>query len=158
LSSREIVLGKFISRLGNLTLLLLTGFPIVALLQLLGGIDPEFLLMTLAATLLLMMSLASASVLCSVYAPRTRKAVVGTYSGLAVYLILFPILYGLLRASSYRRGMTVSGLYMALIDAFDFVNCGNPFYALSQITGARGRSLIDELAGVLARFALIHIA
>src|SRR5262249_54093222 len=80
LSSREIVLGKFLSRLGNLTLLLITGFPIVALLQILGGIDPDLLLITVAATLLLMMSLASASVLCSVYSRRTRKAVVAIYA------------------------------------------------------------------------------
>jgi ABC-type transport system involved in multi-copper enzyme maturation permease subunit len=157
LSSREIVLGKFFSRLGNLTLLLMTGFPIVALLQLLGGIDPDLLLMTLAATLLLMTSLASVSVLCSVYARRTRMAVVATYAGLVVYLIFFPMLYGLLRVSSYR-GMPVAGPQAAFMDAFDFINCGNPFYAFGRITGGPGRSVIHELAGSLGRFALIHLS
>jgi ABC-type transport system involved in multi-copper enzyme maturation permease subunit len=157
LSSREIVLGKFVSRLGNLTLLLMTGFPIVALLQLLGGIDPDVLLMTLAATLLLMMSLGSASVLCSVYARRTQRAVVATYAGLVVYLIFFPILYGLLRSSSYR-GTPALGPQAALLEAFDYINCGNPFYALSRITGGPGRSLIHELAGLLSRFAVIHLS
>jgi ABC-type transport system involved in multi-copper enzyme maturation permease subunit len=155
LSSREIILGKFFSRLGNLTLLLMTGFPIVALLQLLGGIDPDLLLMTLAATLLLMMSLAAASVLCSVYAPRTRKAVVATYAGLFVYLILLPLFYGLLRVPS--RWIPVTGPRAEFLDVFDFINSGNPFYAFGRITGAPGRSLIDELADSLARFALIHI-
>src|SRR5262249_22974056 len=40
LSNREILLGKLASRVGLLVLLLLTGVPVLALLQLLGGVDP----------------------------------------------------------------------------------------------------------------------
>src|SRR5260370_32431578 len=43
LRNREIVLSKLVVRLANLTLMLLTGEPILGLLQFLGGIDPDLL-------------------------------------------------------------------------------------------------------------------
>src|SRR5262249_3844731 len=145
------------SRLGNLGLLLLTGFPVVALLQLLGGIDPNLLLMAFAVTLLLMMSLASVSVLCSVYVKRTRNAIITTYAGLAVYLIALPCLYDWLFRAGVRRA---SALPDAIRDALDFLNYGNPFYSFGKImeTVAGQGPILDELTGSLGRFAGIHVA
>ena len=44
LRNREIVLSKLLSRLANMTLLLLTGLPILSMLQFIGGVDPQPLL------------------------------------------------------------------------------------------------------------------
>src|SRR5271165_790050 len=44
LDSREIVLSKFVSRLANLAIFILTGLPIISFLQFLGGIDPNLVL------------------------------------------------------------------------------------------------------------------
>jgi ABC-type transport system involved in multi-copper enzyme maturation permease subunit len=156
LSSREIVLGKFLSRLGNLGLLLLTAFPVIALLQLLGGIDPNLLLMAFAVTLLLMMSLASVSVLCSVYVQRTRNAIVITYLGLALYLIGLPCLTDLLFPPASRSANVQPDA--AIRAALDFLNYGNPFYSFGRILEAAGGqgSIINELSGSLGRFAGIH--
>src|SRR5438105_13980589 len=68
LRNREIVLSKLVVRLANLTLMLLTGLPIWALLQFLGGIDPDLVLAGFLATGVTMASLASLSILNSVYA------------------------------------------------------------------------------------------
>jgi ABC-type transport system involved in multi-copper enzyme maturation permease subunit len=156
LSSREIVLGKFLSRLGNLGLLLLTGFPVIALLQLLGGIDPNLLLMAFAVTLLLMMSLASVSVLCSVYVRRTRNAIITTYAGLALYLIGLPCL----TERMFPQGSRTANVQpdAAIRDTLDFINYGNPFYSFGRIIEAAGSqdSIIKELTGSLGRFAGIH--
>jgi ABC-type transport system involved in multi-copper enzyme maturation permease subunit len=159
LSSREIILGKFLSRLGNLGLLLLTGFPVIALLQLLGGIDPNLLLMAFAVTLLLMMSLASLSVLCSVYVRKTRNAIITTYAGLVIYLIGLPFLADwLFRAGSWQRNSSAQP-DAAIRATLDFINYGNPFYSFGNIIQAAGGqvSIIDELKGSLGLFAGIHI-
>src|SRR5579862_2084896 len=44
LLSREIVLSKLGARLANLTLLVITGLPILSILQFLGGVDPNLVL------------------------------------------------------------------------------------------------------------------
>jgi len=79
LRNREIILGKVVSRLLNLSLLLLAGVPILAFLQLLGGVDFTLALAAFAATALTMYSLAGLSILNSVLCRRARDAIVLTY-------------------------------------------------------------------------------
>src|SRR5262249_15536673 len=43
LQNSEIVFGKLAARIGNLALFLLTGLPVLSLMQFFGGIDPGFL-------------------------------------------------------------------------------------------------------------------
>jgi hypothetical protein len=63
LRGREIVLGKLVPRLAQLSLVILTGLPILGFLQLLGGVDPNLLLVGFAGTALTMLSLASLGIL-----------------------------------------------------------------------------------------------
>lgn len=86
LASHEIVLGKLVSRLGYMTLVLLTGLPVLSLLQLLGGVDPEMMLAGFAATAVTMLSLASLSLFNSVYATKPRTAIAFTYVQVGAYL------------------------------------------------------------------------
>jgi len=88
LSSHEIILGKLMSRLAYMGLVLLTGLPVLSLLQLLGGVDPSLLLAGFAATGLTMLSLAALSILNSVYATKPRTAIVLTYVQAVVYFAL----------------------------------------------------------------------
>ena len=44
LANHEIVLSKLLSRLANMTLFLLTGLPILSVLQFLGGVDVQLML------------------------------------------------------------------------------------------------------------------
>src|SRR5207244_3797186 len=57
LTNREIILSKLLSRLANLTLFLLTGLPILSLIQFLGGVDPNLVLAGFVATLMTMLGL-----------------------------------------------------------------------------------------------------
>src|SRR5205085_184618 len=61
LRNSEIILSKLLARLANLSMLLLTGLPIVGLLQFLGGIDPNLVFAGFAGTGLTMLSLAAVS-------------------------------------------------------------------------------------------------
>lgn len=97
--SHEIVLSVLVSRLGNMALVILTGLPILAILQIMGGIDPELLLASFALTGITLVSLGSLSLLCSVYARRPWHAVLQAmvltvsylaFSGLAHALVKRP--------------------------------------------------------------------
>lgn len=79
LSNREVVLGVLGARLANLALLLLTGMPVLSLIQFLGGVDPLMVFTGFAVTLLTMFSLAGQSMLASVLSRRPLDSIVGTY-------------------------------------------------------------------------------
>ena len=96
LRNREIVLSKLLSRLANLTLLVLAGLPILSFLQFLGGVDPNLVLAGFAATGMTMFSLAGLSILNSVLAKRPRDAIALTYLGAAAYLMLSAASWALL--------------------------------------------------------------
>jgi ABC-type transport system involved in multi-copper enzyme maturation permease subunit len=87
LSNREIVLETLAARLGNLLLLMITGLPVLSLLEFLGGVDPELLLAAFAATAMMTLSLGGLSILISVNSRTSLGALFGTY--VAVVLLLF---------------------------------------------------------------------
>jgi ABC-type transport system involved in multi-copper enzyme maturation permease subunit len=129
LTNREIVLGALAARLGNLLLLMITGLPVVSLLEFLGGVDPELLLAAFAATAMMTLSLGGLSILISVNSRTSLSALFGTY--LAVVLLLF-----------------ISGIIPGLWYA-------NPIYALAYV----GSYMLDyrtDLLAVTLVFCGIH--
>lgn len=87
LQDHEIVLGKLASRLTHLFLFLLTGFPILTLLQFMGGIDPNLVIAWFIADFMTMLGLASVSILCSVNAQKPLGALVMSYLGAGAYML-----------------------------------------------------------------------
>ncbi|MBI1830295.1 MAG: ABC transporter permease, partial [Planctomycetes bacterium] len=85
LNNHEIVLSKLLSRLANMTSLLVTGLPILSILQLVGGVDSELMLMGFAGTGLTMLGVGSVSILCSVLFQRPRDAIGISYVCLVAY-------------------------------------------------------------------------
>jgi ABC-type transport system involved in multi-copper enzyme maturation permease subunit len=89
LKDREIVFGKLASRLANVGLFLITGLPILSLMQLFGGVSPDLLWGGFAATFLTMLSMAGISLWQSLYAKRSRDAILMTYLILLCYFVLW---------------------------------------------------------------------
>ncbi len=88
LSPAAIIVGKLLSRLAHLVLLLLAGVPVLAILFLLGGVDPALLIAAFALTLLSMLSTAALSLAFAVNASRTGEAMLQGYAGfLAIQLL-----------------------------------------------------------------------
>jgi ABC-type transport system involved in multi-copper enzyme maturation permease subunit len=85
--SHEIVLGKLLSRLAYITLVVFTGLPVLALLQLLGGVDPKMILAGFLASGLTLFSLSTLGILNSVLASRPRTAIFFTYLEILAYLL-----------------------------------------------------------------------
>src|SRR5436305_10052674 len=67
------------SRLANLGMVLLTGLPILSLLEFVGGVDPGVVWAGFAATAVSMLSLGSLGLVNSIRAEKPRGAMLRTY-------------------------------------------------------------------------------
>jgi ABC-type transport system involved in multi-copper enzyme maturation permease subunit len=152
LRNREIVLSKVTARLLNLLMIVLTGLPILSLLQFLGGVDPNLVLAGFAATGMTMASLAGLSILCSVWARRPRDAIAFTYLLAAAYLILSGMSWLLLVPSLGLAQLPSTQSWASPVTVEDLVkwfNAGNPvsaFVLLSEAIDSGGR--LDDLLPV----------
>jgi ABC-type transport system involved in multi-copper enzyme maturation permease subunit len=167
LRNREIVLSKLASRYCNLGLLVLTGLPILALTQFMGGVDPDLVLAGFAVTGVTMASLAALSILQSVYAKKPRDAIVLTYLGALAYLVIsgmtnflrapvpgFSAIWSFGIPLPFDLGTPTVG------DAVEALNAGNIFYLYAKLSLALSTrsSFADELLGLLRNYAVFHLA
>jgi ABC-type transport system involved in multi-copper enzyme maturation permease subunit len=155
LDNREIVLGKLVSRLLSLVLLVLTGLPILSLVQFFGGVDPDLVLSGFAATGLTMLSLAGVSILASVYTKKPRDAIVLTYLIVVAYLGLSAL--GRLLISTPR--LAASSVVVSFFDdLLEWFSAGNLFVMVSKLRAAQAKGLLLEqvLPGLIGKYALLH--
>jgi ABC-type transport system involved in multi-copper enzyme maturation permease subunit len=164
LHKREIVLSKLAARVANLGMLVLAGLPILSFTQFFGGIDPDLLLSAFAVLGLTMFSLAAVSILHSIYAQRSRTAIVLTYLTTALYLGL-----GFLAAEYVPEAPAVAqwglrfdwrGQEYGLVvqNIVDAINAGNVIVALRQLMDAwkQSAALTVVLPGIVQRYAAFH--
>ena len=90
LRDREIVLGKLASRLAVALLLIVTGLPVLSLISLFGGIDPERLLLVWIATGVALLYAGSTAVYFSATSGSQVGAYIRTYWWMTVWLLLVP--------------------------------------------------------------------
>jgi ABC-type Na+ efflux pump permease subunit len=161
LRSREIVLSVTLSRLAHLLLVILTGLPILALMQLLGGIDPVLLLAGFAATGLSMVALTSLGIFHSVYAQKPRQAILRTYIWAGIYLLISGLSWLVLLPSLGWASWPSTATWTSPVtveDVVEWLTAGNPmslaFELWSQVN--LGKRLPDVLPPALARCALFN--
>jgi ABC-type transport system involved in multi-copper enzyme maturation permease subunit len=162
LRNREIILSKFGSRLCNLTLFLLTGLPILSFLQFLGGVDPDLVLSSFAATALTAVGVASLGILNSVIYKKPRDAIGITYLIVIGYLAIATTLFGFKMASVwimsepiwFGAGAPTAG------DAVEWFNAGNMLAVLIQVqmagTRGAGGSLATVVPPLLKGYFIFH--
>jgi ABC-type transport system involved in multi-copper enzyme maturation permease subunit len=137
LGDGEVVVGKLTSRLSYLVLFLLTGLPVLSVLELLGGVDPNLVLSSFVMTAMTMLSLASLSVACSVLCNKTRGAVFLTYLFFGCYLLL----------SSCCGALPLPWL-----------TAGNLAVAAHRLFGAAsGTTPFANLLGIVIDYSLFHV-
>jgi ABC-type transport system involved in multi-copper enzyme maturation permease subunit len=163
LGNREIVLSKLVSRLANLTLTVLTGLPILSLIQFMGGVDPDLVLAGFAATAATMVSLASLSILCSVYTRRPRDAILLTYSCLIAYIgagYLAQLVLGRTGPAPVpARVPSPATGSLTVQDVMGWFNAGNLPLVLSKLGAVWGSTttpLAAILPGLLRGYLLCH--
>jgi ABC-type transport system involved in multi-copper enzyme maturation permease subunit len=132
LRSREIVVGKLTARLLAMSVLLIASVPILALLSLLGGIDPKLNLLLLAVTVSTMLLVGALSIFLSSVSRRPRDAIRATH-GLVGLWFLYPLLLrlGLLsRLPSFMFQMlSWIGDWTTTTSPFGLVNLGFQVYS-----------------------------
>lgn len=156
LTNREIVLGKLISRLALLLLFFLAGLPVLSLSMLFGGISPDLMLCSALATLVTLLSVASVSMLISVYVQRVRDAVLLSYLTIVGFFVLWLFLEGVRIFVLLDGRTTVPALFMeGVVTVYRW---GHPFYALYDLVGhvQMAGTLNKKAYELLAKYAAFH--
>jgi ABC-type transport system involved in multi-copper enzyme maturation permease subunit len=150
LYTHEIVFGKLLSRLAFLTLLMLTGLPVLSLLQFVGGVDPALVLLGFAGTLLTMLSLASLSLFNSAYARKPLTAMFLTYLQMAAYVTVSCLLMLLVEENRFKRGF---GDWLILT-----FGSGNPLLVLGWLREAAmtAGGVSAVLPGMALSYGVFH--
>jgi ABC-type transport system involved in multi-copper enzyme maturation permease subunit len=92
LSSAEIVLGKLGARLVHVGTFVALGLPVVSLLALYGGLNPENVLFVYLGTFTMVLVVAGLSILISTLATRPRDAILAAYGLEALWLLVPPVI------------------------------------------------------------------
>lgn len=160
LHNREIVLSKLVSRLLNITMLVLTGLPILGFMQLLGGVDPTLLVAGFAATGLTMLGLGGLSILNSVVTRRARDAIILTYLEALGYIVLAGASWLLLLPQGWATFPSTTDWTspITLRDLVEIFNSGNLPAILLRVFAdwAQGGRLDLILPGLLRDYAFFH--
>ncbi len=159
LCNHEIVLSKLLSRLGNMTLFLLTGLPILSILQFVGGVDTELMLTGFAGTGISMFGIACVSILFSTLFQKPRDAIGLTYLTIITYGALATSAVSLVEINpNLKTEAIVEGTTTPTYgEVSEVLNAGNPIAAIVQIEKAIERAtLAADLPVVLRDYALFH--
>ncbi len=92
LSDSEIVLGKLAARLVPVLGLLACALPLMAILTLLGGVDPDALVGAFLVTIGVAVLGCSLALIFSLWAKKTHEALLATYAVWAIWLVGRPFL------------------------------------------------------------------
>jgi ABC-type transport system involved in multi-copper enzyme maturation permease subunit len=159
LLNREIVLSKLGSRLANLFLIVLTGLPILSILQFSGGIDPNLVVAGFVLTIMTIAGLGGVSILCSVICKRPRDAIGLAYLGIIVY---YGLSLALMVAMATVAGLSTTAVWfgqdpLVAHDLVDLYNKGSLITVIRdvKIAGAAG-TLGTDLPPLVRDYAIFH--
>lgn len=159
LQNREIIFGKLAARMANLLMLVLAGLPLLAMMQLFGGIDPELVLAATAATSITMFGIATVSIYQSTVVRKPRDAIMLTYLLVAVYVILTAFVAGYTTNVLGPQGYAIIHLAGYEIDlepiAEESASGNLPYLLLSSMSSRRATTFgPDDVGDLLTRHAV----
>lgn len=154
LRNREIVFGKLAARVATLLAYILAGLPVLAFLQLFGGIDPDLLLTGTAASAITVVGLSAWSICLSALMKRARDAIALTYLSFAVYLIGSMMAAILIRKAYGTATFPLFGYTISPSDFTDRLADGNALFVLFEILESRGFGSATWLIDTFGRYAL----
>jgi hypothetical protein len=139
--------------------MLLTGLPILAMLQVMGGVDPDFMMVGYVAILFFTNTVACLAISNSVRCRRSRDAIMATYIELAGYLVLTSALFTALRAVATPAPLNLGFMRLDLMHLLHIAAAGNPLLCLERVVEvtATGGSLPRVLGAVMMDFLAFHI-
>jgi ABC-2 type transport system permease protein len=168
IGSFQIVIGKLLSKLLQLLLLLGISLPLLAIVRVFGGVPWDLLLCGLCVTLTTALFVGSLSLLFSIFTRRAYAVIITTIVMLGLLFALIPLLAAFLMyypqepPASFWRGLSYVNPYAILVEATASA------YGSHLIAGARwpihcgvmsgASGVILLLATILVRKAALHQA
>lgn len=158
LRSREIILSKLLSRFAHLSLFLLTGLPVLSLLQFLGGIDPNLVFAGFCFTALTMFGIGGICILNSVVYKRPRDSIAISYFYCVAYFVITSMLFWYHEPSVFKTFPAVAAPPANGEDwFFESLYIGNVAVVLAKVLSAGQRgALSTELPGMVGEYALFY--
>lgn len=160
LADHEIVLGKLTARLAQVFMTLAAGLPVLAIMQVMGGIDPVLLWASFIAVGATIISAACVGAAVSVRAASV-KAATGLSVGLvAGYGLLFPyVSFGFAQWIGTYNLLPMGLGAFTVGDFIDWANSGNLIWVSTRLARAfdSSGSLAMLLGPVLAQYLGFHL-
>jgi len=172
LTNREIVLGKLMTRLLQVGLLVLTGLPVLGILQLFGGVDQLLVVAAFVGAGVTALSLGALGIACAVFVKKPQNAAWRAYQFIMLYaafstamiwLLELPIAKRfaarrpaiLLPVALPRPALPALTLSQQLMEG---VNAANPLFAGQRILYEMMADveLEDVVPRVLGEYVFIH--
>jgi ABC-type transport system involved in multi-copper enzyme maturation permease subunit len=150
LRNREIIFGKLASRVLTLLLFVLVGLPILAFVQLFGGVDPEQVLACTVATIVSVIGLSSLGIWYSTMLKKARDAIMLTYLSYIAYILITAFAAGLTTFSGagwWNTPLPLGSWSFGLDDVCHTLATGNIVWHLLVMTAPRGapvQFVLDE--------------
>lgn len=132
LTSREIIMGKYFSRLALLLQYVVIGLPILALVQLIGGVSMELIMGLMLGTVGCLASLTALTLLLSVMSKNSKNALIRTFMLAIALLIVWFILYEV-QNSFFYDWVLPSEMVPLAHQITDQVLHLNPIYTTAQL-------------------------
>jgi ABC-type Na+ efflux pump permease subunit len=159
LADHEIVLGKLAARVAQVMMLLMAGLPVLATMQVMGGIDPVLLAYSFIAIFATIISAAGLGAWASVMAHSVKAATGWAVMTVACYTLIVPYVgFGLQAWCGASPLLPTPWGVVTVGEVVDWVNSGNLIWVtakVGRIVSASGH-LVDLLAPVLLQFVIFH--
>lgn len=160
LADHEIVLGKLAARVAQVMMLLIAGLPVLAIMQVMGGIDPVLLAYSFIAIFVTIISAAGLGAWASVMAYSVKSATGWAVMTVACYTLIAPYVgFGMQAWCGATPVLPTPWGVVTVGEIVDWVNSGNLIWItakVGRIVSASG-NLIDLLAPVLWHYVLFHV-
>ena len=134
IGSLQIVLGKLLSKLLQMVLLLAITLPLLAIVRVFGGVPWDFLVASLCVTMTTILFVGSLSLFFSIFTRRAYVVIIVTALTLAIVFALFPFIVAFL-----MHDVIVPGAF------FDLLTYVNPYVLMVKATAAMIIGAIDAI-------------
>ena len=125
INSFQIVMGKLLSKLLQLILLLAISLPLLAIVRVFGGVPWDFVVSSLCITLTMIVLAGSVSLFFSIFTRRPYKVIIVAFLLGGIFFGLLPLLAIMLRHTMDLRSIISEKTLFSVISAF------NPYFTMA---------------------------
>ncbi len=159
LANHEIVLGKLAARVAQVLMLLMAGLPVLAIMQVMGGIDPVLLWTSFVAIGVTIISAAGVGAAISVRAVSVKSATGMAVGIVAAYTLMLPYVgFGLSRWIGAVPLWPSSWAVFTFTDLIDWLLTGNLIWVTARLARSMDQAnFASLLLPALGQYVVFHL-